>query len=276
MSRRDKLSRDQKRKRKLAERVKNEPVQAYTGSKYKSEKYVEALMKAEVGIYESYVITERQLTDWDVKKSLEYLIRELRGEKPKPTDGLQAKNEAGESEDVTAWRIKDQWKQLFADQPRHSNADLAGVLRTILGSVELRSRPTPDSRGYLHYLEGFLGQMGVNVELLNPKNEPGEEDPSASANEDELMKLGDAWLASRDPSAKRAFEAKVNELMAERQPGVVVEVCQNLIGKATHDGVMVKELESILKGAWKQEPPTPSPNPLSQWLRKIGPRWLRR
>jgi hypothetical protein len=275
MSRRDKLSHNQRRKRKLAERSKNEPIQAYAGNKYKSEKYVEAIMKAEVGIYESYVITERQLTDWDVKNSLEHLIRELGGEKPKPTDGPQAKNEAGEEEDLIAWRIKDQWKQLFADRPRHSNADLAGVLRTILGSVQTWSRPTPDSRAYLHYIEGFLGQMGVSVELLNPRNEQGEEDRSAAVDEEELVKLGDAWLASHDPADKRAFEAKAKELLANRQPGVVVEVCQNLIGKATQDIAMVEELKLIIQEAWKQEPPIPSPNPLNKWLRKVAPQWLR-
>ena len=66
MGRRNKLNRDQKRKQKLAKRAEREPIQPYTGNKYKTERYVEALMQAEVGIYEAYVISDRRLTDRQV------------------------------------------------------------------------------------------------------------------------------------------------------------------------------------------------------------------
>jgi hypothetical protein len=84
MARRGRLSRDQKRKQKLAKRSRPERVQPYEGNKYKSDQFTPAVMQAEIGIYESYMMTGRRLTDRQVEKSLDYLIRELRGEQAAP------------------------------------------------------------------------------------------------------------------------------------------------------------------------------------------------
>jgi len=268
---RKKLSRDQKRTQKLARRAKDDRVQAYRGNKYKSERFVEAIMRAETGIYESYVMTDRRLTDRQVVKSLEYLILQLRGEQSAaPADNPRVEVEGG-SEDMIAWRVKDNWADLFADRPRHSNTDLAGILRTILGSIQVWSRPVPDSRGYLHYIEGFLSQAGVRVEVLGPEEDQGageaDEGPQERSDEDSLTELGQAWVVSGQPMAKKEFLAEAEALLREGQAGLVIEVCQRLIG-IVNDTAILGELKEIFDKAWRQEPPRPG---LTGWLSRVIP-----
>src|SRR4051794_37882751 len=107
-----KLSHDQKRKQKLAARERKTPrVQPYEGRKYQGPEYAEALMRAEQGILEAYVVTGRRLTDRQVERSLEYLILDLRGQKPAtpPADTPQITLPDGGSEDMIADFIKRHW-----------------------------------------------------------------------------------------------------------------------------------------------------------------------
>ena len=71
------------------------------------------------------------MTDRDVRHSLEAFVLQLRaGTTPKETS------------DLVAWRIQDHWKDAVTRQePRPSHADLTGVLRTIIGSLDTR-KPT--------------------------------------------------------------------------------------------------------------------------------------
>ena len=81
MGKHDRLSRDQKRKAKLRKRAqrscKHEPL-AYTGRKYKTDAYAQVFFRTEVGIHESYVMCDRELTDDEV-------------EEPNPTSALVAR-----------------------------------------------------------------------------------------------------------------------------------------------------------------------------------------
>jgi len=77
----DRRTRDQKRKKKLNERkrkARETGSLAYTGGKYKTKELVRTLMHAEIGIYETYVMTDRQLLDQTVVAALESLIRQIR------------------------------------------------------------------------------------------------------------------------------------------------------------------------------------------------------
>jgi len=126
-----------------------------------------ALMRAEVGIYETYVMTERQLTDRQVEAGLKSLIQDLRSGPLQPAEQRDVVDvEPGAETDLLNWSIRRNWDDLFTTQPRHSNADLVGILRTILDSIETWSTPGANSRGYLSYLEGFLTKAGVKVEKL--------------------------------------------------------------------------------------------------------------
>ena len=51
---------------------------AYHGQKYKTAEYVGVIHRTEVGIYETYVMTNRTLTDDEVEADLERLILRMR------------------------------------------------------------------------------------------------------------------------------------------------------------------------------------------------------
>jgi hypothetical protein len=169
-----KLSHDQKRKQKLAKEKarQRERIMPYEGDKYKAPEYLDVLMRAETGILEAYVLSQRKLTDRQVEKSLEYLVFELRGQKPsEPPEGSPlVEVEGGAKEDMIAARIKDHWADLFTTQPRPRlpASDLAGVLRAIMNSVRVHALG-PYSQAYLRYIEKFLGKLGVSVEALQPE-----------------------------------------------------------------------------------------------------------
>ena len=82
----DGRSRDQKRKDKLAKKkrsLRKIESLAYMGDKFKSDKLIPTLMHAEIGIYESFVITEQRLLDQTVASAVEKLVRQMRaGRRP--------------------------------------------------------------------------------------------------------------------------------------------------------------------------------------------------
>lgn len=249
-----KLSRDQKRKQKLQRRRKGAPKgpQSYRGGKYRSKKYIMALMRAEVGIYETYVMTERQLTDRQVEAGLKSLIHELQSgsvQSAEQRDVVDVK--PGAEMDLLSWSIKRNWDDLFATQPRHSNADLAGILRTILDSIETWSTPGPDSRGYLSYLEGFLAKAGVKVEKVPMSDEPWEEEEEES-DEDYLLDVGLEWLETEDVGIKQEFFEGAEAMIEEGQAEAVINVCQRLIGHAINDQALVEELRPLLQPAYRK------------------------
>src|SRR4051812_12625807 len=70
----DRRSRDQKRKAKLKKRSERSPKHeslAYNGSKFRSDAYVGVLFRSEIGIYETFVICDRELTDDTVEAAIE-------------------------------------------------------------------------------------------------------------------------------------------------------------------------------------------------------------
>lgn len=256
MSRR-KLSRDQKRKQKLAKRARPAGILPYEGNKYRNDRWVPVIMEAEIGILESYKLTDGQLTDRHVQASLEYLVRQLRGIHPEPPKGNpRTKGADGQFEDLIASRIKDRWFYLFQQESRPAPDDLTGCLRTIMSSVKTWSRPGPNSRGYLSYIDGFLSKAGVRIEAGPAQGElTWEEDDEEPTDADVLPDLGLEWIETNDPAARRKFLDEADALLAEGQAGVVIEACQHLMGRLTHQPVLIKELEDVIKKAWRIEPP---------------------
>lgn len=256
MSRRN-LSRDQKRRQKLAKRARPSGIQPYEGKKYRDDRWVPVIMAAEIGILESYKLTDEKLTDRQVSASLEYLVRQLRGTHPEPPKGNpQTDGADGQPEDLVASRIKDRWHPLFLQERRPAPDDLAGCLRTILSSIRTWSRPVPDSRGYLHFIEGFLAKGGVRVEAVPPEGQLAwEEDEEEPTDAELLTDLGLEWIETHDPAARRRFLDEADSLLEDRQAGVVIEVCQHLIGRLTNEPVLVKEITEVIQKAWKLEPP---------------------
>lgn len=154
MSRQDRLSKIQKRKKKLKERFHVPSVLPYEGSKYKDEKYIPLVLATERGIYEAYVISDNTLRDQDAIEAIEDLVQELRsGTASYP---FADRDEEAPNDDIVS-RIKEGWDHHFSKHPRASIEELIGILRTILRSVLIwRFRG-----GYLPFLERFLKDMGL-------------------------------------------------------------------------------------------------------------------
>jgi hypothetical protein len=70
---------------------------------------------------------------------------------------------------MVAAQIRANWKEPFAHRAWHSRSDLAGILRTILSSVKVRSHPSPEARGYVVFVEKSLGKLRGNVRRLGPE-----------------------------------------------------------------------------------------------------------
>lgn len=172
MVKKNRLSRDQKRKAKLAKEAKRsreETALAYAGSKYKRDDLVPTYLSTETAIYEVYVMTDRRLTDRSVRSALEKLILQLRnGPLPPLYESQPLELAPGQEEEVIVQNIRRHWKEL---EPRPRTGDLIGVLRTTLNSIRVWSSPGAESRGYLHYIEGFLKRGGVSVEKLSSEGD---------------------------------------------------------------------------------------------------------
>ena len=176
MGKNDRLSRDQKRKAKLKKRAaksrKHESL-AYTGSKYKTGAYANVCFRTEIGIYESFVMLDRELTDDDVEAAIETLVLRMR-EGPLPPLGESHEltmSEDGE-EELISENIRRNWRILAEEGSLPSRDDLIGVLRSILHSISIWRSKSLHSRSYLTYIEGFLKKLGVSVEQADENFNP--------------------------------------------------------------------------------------------------------
>jgi hypothetical protein len=248
MSKRKKLSHDQKRKAKLAQKAKRSQHHislAYKGNKYKTDELVPVHFQTELAIYEAWLRTDREVTDRDVEATVENLVQEMR-RGPLPPLAEQGEAAPGESdEDLIIGTIRRNWNELFEKEPRPSTEKLIGVLRTILGSIETWSSPSPTSRGYLHYIEGFLKKAGVSVDVLSPDDEPFEE-----PEEDDLLAVGQAWCLGGDPTAAADFKSLAETMIRTGEAERVVDVCQGLMGEA-EDPAIISDLSKL--SLWAQQ-----------------------
>lgn len=166
-----KLSRDQKRKKKLAKRAhhaESQSLQPYAGTKYRTDKYAPFFLETETGIYEAYVVTGRKLIDSQVQQSIRYLIRRLRGEQVALPEGhFHAVLDDGSKEDLVTHQIQEHWKFYVKTHPQLPKESMIGVLRTLLHSISLWTY----RGGYLPYVERFLNKMGVRCKV-EPANRP--------------------------------------------------------------------------------------------------------
>ena len=229
MGKNDRLSRDQKRKAKLKKRGalrKHEPL-AYSGKKYKTDEFVPVIYRTELGIYESYVMCERELTDDEVEAAIERLVIEMcEGPLPPlPETDVITITEDGE-EDLVIMNIRRNWRILEEKGTLPGRDDLIGVLRTILNSISIWRSQSLHSQGYLRYIEGFMKKLGVSVrpatQDLQPLPEP-EEDP--------LLLIGRAWITKGDKSARAEFANQVESLLRSGDAERVIDVCQQLMGE---------------------------------------------
>jgi hypothetical protein len=227
----DRRTRDQKRKKKLNERkqkARQTASLAYTGEKFKKDELVPTWMHAEIGIYETYVMTDRQLVDQTVVAALENLIRQIRAGTLSPReDTSEISYEVGQEEALVIENIRRNWAKHFADEWKPPRDKLVGILRTILGSIETMRSPGPHSQSYMRHIEGFLTKkLGVSVKAYSQDMEPIPEPP-----EDELLTLGRQWILEEDEQVAIEFEELVNYLLKRGSADRVIGCCHQLIGE---------------------------------------------
>jgi len=164
-------SRNLKRKKKLKARNKRQNEScgnlAYHGNKYRSNELVPICLEAETAILECFVISGRSLTDHDVWETLTQMVLDIRHGRIKPfLDPFAPPQPSDNIEDFMVHDIRSRWGTLCTIGLAPSRDTFAGVLRTILGSIETHSSPGANSQGYLTFIEEFLGKCGREVQLI--------------------------------------------------------------------------------------------------------------
>jgi len=161
---------DKKRKAKRQKHLrskKKEESLAYSGMKYKTEELAPFIFDTEHAIHEAFVISRRDFTDHHVRKALETMIGKIRRNQILASEEIDAEAErgrsAGNAEEFIVCNILFHWREFFETEFRPCRDKLVGVLRTILGSIEVWGSMNPKSQGYLEYIEDFLGQVGADV-----------------------------------------------------------------------------------------------------------------
>jgi hypothetical protein len=243
MGKKSRLSRDQKRKAKLAKEAKRAQPHsslAYEGNKYKTDELVPVFFHTEVGIYNSFLMTDKQLTDREVETAVEKLIVQMRqGVLPPLSQTAPGEHGEGDEADLVIWNIRRKWQELFQTETRPSAEKLIGVLRTTLGSINVRSSPSPESRGYLSYLRGFLKNMGVEVDEVSSEARSLPAPP-----EEELAAIGRAWCLAGDSDAAAEFRDMAEKMMRSGQAEAVVEITQELMAE-TNQPEVVADLSKL-------------------------------
>lgn len=248
---------DEKRKKKLAERRKKtastDAVMPYEGNKYREARFTPILFDAECSIREVDVLSGEELTDAQVKASLEYFVLRLRGEEPEIPEGAMVVGEDDHLRDYLSERIQDHWDEL---QPKldflPARADLGGVLRAIISTLNTHTRKTPGGRGYLVFLGPFLEKAGFQVEP------PGDEDHIEAG--DDLWKAGHTWIMHGDASARAEFIRLAEQGATEGHIADVAHVIEHLEHHA-EDPALARDLQRIRLRISAASAPTPEAVP---------------
>jgi hypothetical protein len=143
---------------------------------YRDERYVMYIANAETGILQAGTI-DADLTDGDVYRALEDLISKL--QKPGTYEKLFPREMPKEPDEVDPDDRKDidgmvqgfilmNLRSAFQKHGPLEAEDVIGILGVIKTSVK-RWSVGMHRRGYLTYIEGFLGQMGVRTWQLSPE-----------------------------------------------------------------------------------------------------------
>jgi len=237
----------EKKRKQERERRRQQPTSlAYHGNKYKIGGLLRTLFSTEAGIYESFVMSERKLTDHDVRRVVEGLIRGIRGgavRLPAQTDRNEKTDEEPE-DNLIAANIRRHWEEYSGESPFPGRDGLIGVLRTILGSIEVWGNINPASRGYLRYLEGFMAQLGVHCQQVPADFDLATlEDANGLVElpeplDSELLMAGRAWLGEGDLGAHEVFCALANEMIAIGEAEEVTDTCRQLMGEINDSRVL--------------------------------------
>lgn len=232
------LSKDQQRKKKLAERSRRRgKTQADHDDYFESDEFLPYVHATESGVGQADVLSGRRLTDGHVRAGMLALIETMSGG-PLPLlgPGLEIAYEPGQEAELVARMIRVGWEDCFATHAHPGQDVLTGILRRLLGSIETFTTRSRSSRGYLSFLDGFLSRAGMSFALVGPDGEEVEEDRP----DDPLMEAGLAWVEDGDWTARREFYLIANEMIAAGQHEHVAQVAQSLAGAVPPQDVLVE------------------------------------
>jgi hypothetical protein len=159
------LSRDQKRKAKLAKRAKkmapDEGITPYSGRKYQADEWASHVGATEKAIHETIKLSNRTLTNRHVKTAFVFIIEDIRNGSPAllPEDTPPVAYTSGVEVEYLIWNIRRHWRLLVEDIGPVRSDDFVGILRTLLYSIEAHAWHTGEHRGYVHFIEGHIEQF---------------------------------------------------------------------------------------------------------------------
>lgn len=139
---------------------------------YRSPEYVPYIFGAETGILQAWKV-EPDIRDGDVRQALRDLISPVQksGELPETLTRPAREEfeiEATGKESLLRELILHNLSLAFEKHGPLDGEDLVGVLKVINGSIGAWNIGM-SGRGYLNYLEGFMGQMGASTVALPPE-----------------------------------------------------------------------------------------------------------
>jgi hypothetical protein len=244
------LSHDQKRKAKLAQRARKHPAPAhslaYTGNRFKTPELTPLFAMTETAIVQADTIAVQTLTDRQVRTALETLVEAIRDGKLELIDSqAELSFRQGQEVELITTMMRSSWADGTGASLPAGPETMIGVLRTILGSIETWTTPAPTSRGYISYVTAFLRKMGVRVttQTGGTASEPPE---------DPFLEVGEAWVLDRDAIARREFLRQAKEMIGSGQGERVAEVAQMLIAQIG-DGPVTQELMFVSVAAQRGE-----------------------
>jgi hypothetical protein len=161
----DKRSHDQKRKAKLAKRTQHQAadVTPFEGKKYQAPRWALIVTQTEMGVYEVILWTGHRLTNQHAEAAFIQLVRQLRmGLSPMLAEGEPpVVYTPGNEPEFLIWNIRRNWSIHFEERGIVAVEDLIGILRTLLYSIEAHAWNTGPTKGYVHFIEGYMRRLGA-------------------------------------------------------------------------------------------------------------------
>jgi hypothetical protein len=162
----------QERKRKEKELQKRQKMLArqplaIDTDQFKKPRLAQVWLQTETAILEVYIATSKDISDQTVIAAIERLVRQMQAG---PLPPLEVEThlawKMGQEEDLIIENIRRRWVPLLEAENRPSKEDFIGVLRSILGTINLQKSPLPHSVGYLRYIGSFLeDKVGLKIRI---------------------------------------------------------------------------------------------------------------
>jgi tetratricopeptide (TPR) repeat protein len=200
---------------------------ASTAKNYRTERYVEYIFAAELGILQAAKLMP-ELTDGEVLAAVRKLVDQVQARGlPRLEQGEQPMDPEG----LIAWLIVQGWEELFRHRGKLTKRDMAGCLTVVVESIEARMRK-PGGRRYLRFLDKFMKRAGVTIQV-GPLSELADEFAVIPNLEHlSLAELGDLWLAQPDVlGLEEAFEHRVHVHIAAGKAQEVIGLGQRWLNK---------------------------------------------